>query len=903
MRNWKRWLIFIGVTLLVLAVAGLGVGVLLTHFLVDLWWFRSMEYEGYFWLRFLYRYIFSGGVTLFFFLIFFLNFWSASRYLGVDESEFARLARSPEGTRSQRLLYLFQTGAMSVYTPLSLLMSVVIALPFYREWEAALLFFFGSSSGVSDPLYGQDISFYLFLYPLLSTIQQALLWQFIILSALMALLYWIEHAVLPSRRKSWQPEARLHLTALVVVALLIQAWGFMLQRYSLLYVDHNEPVFFGPGFVEMRYHLPLIWLSAITFLGAALALIFYVRKGKGLKAAFAFAAVFLAAQGLQQVKALPEFISKYIVTPNFVRTQRSFIQANIDATSDAYALKDVQYVDFDLSNDLKEDIERISPELERFLTNIPVWDNNLLNDVFQQLQGIRPYYHFSDVDVGRYSIEGRLRQVDQSVREVNIDRLPENARTWENIHLRYTHGYGVVMTPTSQRAAEPMQWYLKDLEQQSPVGLKVERPDIYYGEENLDWAIVPNKLHAVDIPVSASAMASGLRDAGGVGIDSFFRRLLFSLYFKDYRIFFSASYDDTGKVLLRRNIVERINELAPFVALDGDPYVAVTPDRIYWVQDAYTLSQWYPASKFSSVEFRTGRTDKERRDFNYIRNSVKVVVDAYSGSTRFYVTDPNDPIIRAYDSAYPGLFREVREMLPLIREQLRYPRDLFAAQMQMFSRYHQTNPDLFYQQSETWTFAKDIHGEPVHPYYLTIDTRDCPAVQKFVLIAPMTPVGRDNLSVLAMGGPTEKDNCVLDYAGKISVYKFPQRHIDGPAQIGALIDQNPLIRQQFTLWDQLGSRVKRGRMVILQVGRAVVYVQPVYIVSTTQAGIPELVRVIVSMGREVVMDTTVRGALEKLLEHFKEERVRDAQEAGKPPAAAPAAPPAPVVPGAEVKTY
>jgi uncharacterized membrane protein (UPF0182 family) len=411
---------------------------------------------------------------------------------------------------------------------------------------------------------------------------------------------------------------------------------------------------------------------------------------------------------------------------------------------------------------------------------------------------------------------------------------------------------------------------------------------------------VPNKLHAVEIPVSAPATASGQRDAGGVAIDSLFRRLLFSLYFQDYRIFFSTNYDHTGKVLFRRNIVERINELAPFLALDGDPYVAVTPDRIYWVQDAYTLSQWYPASKHNTMDFRTGRTDKERRNFNYIRNSVKVVVDAYSGSTRFYVTDPNDPIIRAYDNAYPGLFREVREMLPLIREQLRYPRDLFAVQMQMFARYHQTNPDLFYQQSETWAFAKDINGEPVRPYYLTIDARDCPAVQKFVLIAPMTPVGRDNLSVLAMGGPTEKENCALDYAGKIAIYKFPQRHIDGPAQIGALIDQNPPIRQQFTLWDQLGSRVKRGRMVILHVGRAVVYVQPVYLSSTAQAGIPELVRVIVSMGREVVMDTTVRGALEQLLARFKEGRERDAREAGK---SQPAPAPVPVQPGTEVRTY
>lgn len=873
MPNWKNLLIYLCVALIVLAATGLISGILLTHFLVDLWWFKALNFEPYFWLRFLYRYILSGGVTLFFFLVFFLNFWAASGYLGVDETEFSLLAQSPKGKGYRRLLHDFQTGSMQVYLPLSVVLAALIAAPFYQHWEDALLFFFGANANMDDPVFGRNVSFYLFSFPIFKLIQDALLWTFALLSGAMGLLYWIEHQVVPTERKEWPPEARAHLTALVLVTLLIQCWGFMLERYGLLYTDRHEPVFSGPGFVEMNYHLPLIWLSVVAFLGSTLSLLSYFYRGRGLRWAGIFGLGFLLIMGLRQVDVIPEFLDKYIVKPNPVKTERSYLQANIDATLDAYGLRDVKYVYFDLAPDLDAEIERIGAALEQYFSNIPLWDEDLLDDVYQQFQGIRPYYQFSSVDVGRYAINGRLQQVNLAAREINIDKLPEAAKNWENRHLRYTHGYGVVVTPAAQRGEEPMQWYLKDLEQQSPVNLAIKRPDIYYGQEKLDYAIAPNKLSAVDISASDPDSKTDYRSEGGVPIKSLFRKLIYAIYYREEKIFFSTNIDENSKILYRRNIVERIRTLAPFLEVDNDPYLAITPDRVYWIQDAYTLSDYYPVAKTVKFPFKTGAKEKEDKEFNYIRNSVKVVVDAYNGTTQFYIVDPSDPIIQAYRRAYPGLFKDVSEMLPLLREQLRYPRDLFALQMRLYARYHQTNPDQFYQQSETWAFAQNIGTEPVQPmqpYYLTINAQDCPDLQKFVLISPMTPVGRDNLSVLALAGPTEKAACAgLDYASKLVIYKFPQKQIDGPAQISALIDVDPAIRGQFTLWDQLGARVNRGRTIVLPIGHTVVYVQPVYMSAATTTKIPQLARVIVSIGTEVVMDRSLSEALKTLKAQLK----------------------------------
>ena len=618
MGNWKRLLTITAAVLFGLAVLGVIAGISLTHFLMDYWWFSSLEYGGYFWLRVLYRYILSGSVTIFFFLIFFLNFWAASRYLGVDQEDFLEMSRSPSGTRSLNLLRLFQTGSLQVYTPLSLILAIMIAAPFYQHWEDALLFAFGPDANVLDPVYGEDVSFYLFRLPIFDLIQSEMLVTSIVLVTAVTILYWIEHHLVPYERREWPIGAKFHLGGLIFVTALITAWGFALDRYDLLYQAKHEPIFFGPGFVEMRYILPLIWISVLTLIIGAACGIAYVQVGRGLKGLIACAVLFLLAFGLRHTEFIPKMLDRFVVKPNPVKVEREFMANNIKATQSAYDLNRIRT----LNVTAEWSPETIDPHLREHLHNIPIWDPEFLDDVYQQLQGIRPYYNFTDVDVGRYSIKGVTEQVNLAAREINIDKLPPEAQNWENTHLRYTHGFGAVITPAAQSGDEPMQWFLRDLNLQSDVGFSIEKPDIYFGAENLQYAVVPNKLKIVDISSFDMVSSQNYTGKDGVQISSLFRKLITAIYFRDEKLFFSVNIDGNSKVLFRRNITERIKTLTPYLALDGDPYIVVTPKRIFWVQDAYTTSSWYPVSKSSSYKFKG---DEAEREFNYIRNSVKIV--------------------------------------------------------------------------------------------------------------------------------------------------------------------------------------------------------------------------------------------------------------------------------------
>jgi uncharacterized membrane protein (UPF0182 family) len=852
MRNWKRLLKITIVILVALAVFILVAGILLADFLVDLWWFYSLEYGSYFWLRLLYRYILSGGVTLFFFLIFFLNFQAASRFLGVDQATFER----PE---VNRLVRMVQTGAMRVYVPLSLILAVAIASPLYDEWETGLLFVFGPDVGVREPVYDNDVSFYLFSLPVFKMVQRELLGTFALLTVWIAWLYRQEHRM---GGKPWAAGAKIHLSGLAFATALIAAWGFVLKRHLLLYTADHEPIFFGPGFVELRYYLPLLWLAAGALVVGAASGIVWVQSRRALRGMLGGIVVLALAWGLMELGLIPKLLDRFVVRPNPVRVEREYMANNIKATREAYDLNTVRTIELTAGGD---GLRTIDPHIRQYLYNIPIWDPEYLDDVYQQLQGIRPYYHFTDVDVARYKVRGREEQVNLAPREINIDRLPKEAQNWENRHLRFTHGYGVVITPAAQAAEMPMEWYLRDLALQSDVGFTVEKPDIYFGMERLEYAIAPNRLKIVDISGFDQEVGRPYTGKGGIAISSLFRKLIFAIHVRDERLFFSVNIDGDSQLMIRRNIVERIKTLTPFLALDKDPYIVVTPKRVYWIQDAYTLSNWYPVSK--TAEFAFGGEVKPSK-FNYIRNSVKILVDTFDGTVSYYITDPDDPLVQTYRRAYPGLFKPLAEMPPLLREQLRYPKDMFQIQMGVYARYHQVTPELFYQQSETWDFAK-VGDKIVQPYYIHTYLEGARDIEDFTLLHPMTPINRKNLSMLGVGG-TLKGGGGRGYAQRIVAYKFGREvQVDGPAQVSALIDQNPEIARTVALWDQKGSSVQRGRIIILPIGKSMLYVQPIYIVSTSATKIPELVRVILSMNNIVVMDTTLDKALAQLEARLK----------------------------------
>lgn len=852
----------VGATLVVAIVLYVAFYFVFLDLFVDLWWFRSLEYEAYFWLRLLYRFILSGGVTLFFFAIFFFHFWIASRYLGLNPPD-AVLLDADKRRRFQRFADVFMSGSAKVYTPLSFVLAVVIAVPFYEQWEKALLFFFGSASDIVEPVYGQDIGFYILSYPIYMLIQQELLSTSILLFFLVGCLYWLEHIFVPNQNKEYPLGAKLHLTVLLGFIVLFVIWGFLLERYSLLYVDSHEPVFFGPGFVEIRYQLPLIWMSIVSFLAIAItAVVFIFSEKHRIKSPLIISSLlFFCVLGLERVEFIPQLMTTFIVKPNPVKTEGAFMQYNIDATLDAYDLNNINTIDFQVKLDATKDIEKWSTQ--KHFENIPVWDREFLTDVYMQLQGIRPYYRFPAVDEDRYFLNEHLQQVNLAAREMNIKKLPAEAQNWENTHLRYTHGYGAVVTPAAQDADKPIMWYLRDLNLSSDVGFKVKYPDIYYGQERYEYAIVPNKLTVAGL--STTEADRNYAGSGGVPIPGYFRKILFAFYFKDEKIFFSTNISTKSKLMIRRNIIERINALTPFLHLDKDPYLVISEDRLFWIQDAYTTSDKYPVSKPAEDDFLDGVTK-----FNYIRNSVKIIIDAYDGSVDYYIAEPDDPLIQAYSRAYPGVFKDLDEMPAELRKHLRYPRDLFYMQMKVYAKYHQITPDLFYEQAETWQFAS-VDQKLVRPYFITMDFGNCNDKEEFVMINPMTPINRDNLSMVGIASTLDRDKCGDSYNPGVTIYKFPKDvQVNGPAQVDALIDQDPDISEQFTLWDQHGSSVRRGRMIILPMDNSMLYVQPIYMLST-KTKIPELTRVIVSIGDQVVMDRTLWSAFNRLKKLFIKE--------------------------------
>jgi len=884
MQHWKRWLVLAGLGILIFGIVYVVFSFLFLDFVVDRLWFQTLGYEGYFWLRLGYSYAVFAGVTLLFFLIFFLNFWVASRYLGNTAPAAARTdARLRQ--RYQELVKLFRGGSLKVYTPLSLILAVIIAWPLFQKWEAALFYIFGGKAGIQDPFFGKDISYYLFSLPIYTLLQRRLLIASLLLFASLNVLYWLESRMLSQKEQLLPRGAKMHLSALILLIFFIEIWDYLLQSYNLLYTS-SHPLFYGPGFVEMRVILPLIWVSLVLLAGTAFSLITLLNSRKGLKVFILFALVFMGALWLRHSTFLPNFVDKYWVKPSESSRERPFIENSIKATLAAYNLSSVETREYTLKSipTLASDLQ-----VQESLRNIPVWERGLLHDVYKQLQGIRPYYDFIDVDVDRYIFNGIYQQVFVAARELHLKDLPASAQNWINQHLKYTHGYGAVMSPAAQDGAEPITWFLQDIPPRSDYGFKIRQPGIYYGLQDYNYAIAPNDSQEFDYPQEAGEVIASYEGSGGVPLSSFFRRLLFAVYFKEKNIALTTKTNQHSRILFRRNIGEIIKTITPYLMLDQDPYMVITPQGISWIQDAYTISGSYPNAQ------------PYEQWFNYIRNSVKIVVDAYNGSVDYYVADPKDPIILAYSRMYPGVFKDLAQMPAELKQHLRYPTDLFDIQMNIYAIYHQTDPDVYYKQEDAWEFSKTYQGNrpiTLKPYYLTLNLIQ-ENKHEFVLLRSMSPKNSDILRALMVVG-----NDTPNY-GRMILYSFPKGMVVyGPSQIGALISQDPYISQQFTLWDQAGSEVERGNMLVLPIGGTVVYIQPVYLKSTARLKIPELQRLIVSQGEMVVMDASLPNALRLLEDRLKARAGQREQRRGQYQSAPPAPPttplPSPVPPTAPV---
>jgi len=808
-------------------------------FVVDAMWYESQGYLNLMLLKIGYKYVVLAGATFVLFLLMFLNFWVASRYLGET------LVHKED--RVRRVVKGFRSGSLKVYTPVCLILALLLAFPLFRQWEDVLLYVCAPTTGNADALFGLDVSFYLFGLPVLLMVQGRLFWTLILLLVSLGVLYAAELRMLSKEGRRLYAGARIHLSLLLFLVLVVHLSTYAIEALMLQYTEVNLPLFYGPGYAEIRWGLPMLGIAAASMVLLFLAVAARLFRSRGWKGVMFFGVLALAAHQVRDMKAVMNSVNSFVVKPNEEEAQVPFIEQTIESTLSAYGLRDVERLQFQMAGEGNTPLQE-----EDFaqLENIPLWDNELLKDVFNQLQSIRPYYTFNGVDAARYTVNGDLAQVYLGAREITTANLPRGGQSWVNLRLKYTHGYGAVVTPAAQPAEVPMHWYLHDMPPESDVGLGTDNPGIYYGIGDSGYVVAPNASGEFHYPgADGVPVETDYTGIGGVRVDSLWRRLLFALYFKDRNLFFTRQTVEGSRIQFRRNVMERIERLTPFLELDQNPYLVIASDRMYWIVDAYTTSRWYPNSQ------------PYRDDLNYIRNSVKITVDAYDGSVRYYLSDPTDPIALSMRRMYPNLIRDLEDMPDDIRAQVRYPRDLFHIQMRIFARYHQENPRTFYRDGDLMQLAEVSEGDTqikMRPYYLTTDLIT-PGKREFLLVTPLLPVNSDNLRALAVVSSEPESY------GEIKLYTFPTGSlVYGPPQINALIDQNTEIAQSMTLWNQQGSEVRRGKMLILPIHGRVLYIQPLYMEATGRLRIPQLKRIIVSTEGVVTMDTSIENAVRRL---------------------------------------
>ncbi len=805
----------------------------------DWLWFDNLGFAEVFLTIFMTRWIVRLAAWLFFFLFLFLNLlFLRGAVLNLPNLELReKLVGGPMGRwlSPGRITLFFLVG--------SLILSFLFTAYTGNLWLEVRQFFQGVPFGISDPIFGQDASFYVFALPFWRSLYSYI--QVVILLTLLVvgIIYFIINPPVQVGRKFvFLPyRGQAHLSLLLALSFLLKAWDYRLQMYELLFSPRG--ITFGPGFTDINANLPALRILFFLALAITALLIFNVFR-RQVRLIFVSIALLVAASlGIGSI--YPALVQQFRVDPNEFVFERPYIEHNIAMTLKAFALDRVRTENYPVLPRLSwEDLAAAAGTIE----NVRLWDYRPLRQTYNQLQGIRSYYEFVDVDTDRYSLDGKYRQVMLSARELNTNMLPVQAQTWINQRLQYTHGYGLAMSPVARVTPQGLpDFVIGDIPVVAEEGLTVERPEIYYGELSRDFVIVNTNTPELNYPMGDTNVFTHYDGDGGVPLHNFARRLLFAVRFSDYRILISGEIHPESRIMFNRNIRERVSRIAPFLRYDRDPYLVLSNGHLFWIIDAYTTSNRFPYAQPSG-------------GINYMRNPVKVVIDAYNGNADFYIVDPTDPLVLTYARIFPGLFKSLAEMPAGLRDHIRYPESYFAVQAQVFATYHMYDPVVFYNREDLWQVPMEKYfgaTQPVEPYY-TILQLPGEAEPEFVLMQPFAPARRDNM-IAWMAGRSDGDNY-----GEILVYLFPKdRVIFGPMQIETRIDQNPLISQQLTLWDQRGSRAIRGNLLVLPINGAILYVEPIFL-QADQSELPELVRVIAGFGETVVMEPTLEQALIRL---------------------------------------
>jgi hypothetical protein len=811
----------------------------IAEFYTDLLWYRDLGQAAVFWRGLGWRWGVGAAGAVVFFAIMYANLRIARgmapvRMLHVADGMSFRIEAAVKQAREQlgRLAGVALVGASAV---LAVFAGTILA----ESWPTIALALNGGSFGVSDPQFGRDVGFYFFTLPALSLAKGWLTGALIVTLLGTAVVHVVNGSIRPwDRWRGFDPHVKAHLSVIGGLIVVVQAFGYWLDIFELNFSPRGQVV--GASFTDVNAQVPAYTILIGIALLSGLALLVNIRfRGWRLPviAVGTWVAAAVVVGGIY-----PGMVQQFRVSPNEVEAESPFIERNIAATRAAFELDDVEVRAFPAAETLDAaDLEAN----ERTIENVRLWDPSIVVQTYQQLQGIRPYYNFADVDIDRYSIDGVRRQVLVSVREMNVDRLAAQAQTWVNQHLVYTHGYGVVVSPVNESSGQGYpRFLLRDIPPESETDLQVTQPAIYFGEQTNDYVIAATDLPEFDYPVGDSNAETTYTGTGGIPVGGMLSRAAFAVRLQAPQILFSRYIRSDSQVLFRRNVTERIAHLAPWLAVDSDPYPTIVDGRVVWIVDCYTVSDRYPYSE------RYG-------GISYIRNSVKVTVDAYDGTTTLYAFDPDDPLLAAWGSVFPGLLTDAGQMPEGIVAHLRYPADYFSLQAEVYKTYHMLDPKVFYNKEDQWALpgeGAEGTGAPMDPFYVLMELPQ-ESEEDFMLMLPFTPRTKANM----IGWMAAKSD--PGSYGERVVYTFPkQRLVLGPEQVEARVNQDPIISQQLTLWSQRGSNVIFGNLLVIPIDDSIVYIRPLYL-QAEQTAMPQLTRVIVAYGDTVAMEPDLATAL------------------------------------------
>ena len=837
----------------------LAIAAQVVPFYTDWLWFGEVGYTGVFWTTLSLRGTLFATVMVGVLVFMAANLMFAARTAAPDVLwELEDQLGLPGRVVIEPLIRRFLPIVLTV-------IAVIAGLRSSTHWETVLGFNNAQPFHVNDPVFGHDLSVFVFQLPLWRLIHG---WAIALVAGTMLLtlvLYVLQRSlVLTTRGPRLASGARTHLLLLGALLLALKGVGFWLDRYEIVFSPRG--VVFGASYTDVYATLPaLFWLAVLAGLAALACVAQVARPGLRLVAGGLILLAFVWIVGLG---IYPLLLQTYRVKPNELAFERPFIEHNIRMTRQAYGLDRIAEKEFPADETL--DAKALTRN-ETTIKNIRLWDYRPLLRTFAQLQEIRTYYKFVDVDNDRYHLGPDYRQLMLSPRELSYAHL-QGGRNWINEHLTYTHGYGVVVGPVNRVTAEGLpEFFVKDIPPQSAdVFPAITRPEIYYGELSNEYVLVRTRSQELDYPRGDQNVYTRYQGRGGIPITSWLRRLAFAARFGEPKIILSDDLTPESRILMYRTVTDRIQRIAPFFRYDRDPYLIISDGgRLIWMLDGYTSTDRYPYS------------DPVRGIGNYMRNSVKVTVDAYDGTVTFYLADPTDPVVQAFSHGFPGLLVPLAKLPADLQQHIRYPEDFFAIQARKYATYHMLDPQVFYNREDMWAIPRrTVEGREreMEPYY-TIMRLPGETKEEFILLTLFNPSRRDNMIgwLAARSDPPTY--------GRLIAYNFPkQKLVYGPRQIDARIDQDPVISQQLSLWNQRGSTVIRGSLLAIPIERSLIYVQPLYLAAAEQGALPELRRVIVAHGNQIAMEPTLEQSLARI---FGGRVSPAAASAAPPPAGAP----------------